>query len=568
MMGTLATFGAADWAVVAAYWLAMIYIGVIAARKDQNTEEYFLGGRSLPTWALAMSIVVTSLSAATFLGAPDSAYLGDISYLILNLGGFIAVFVVAILFVPRLYRAGTVTIYGYLDQRFGPGARIAVSSTFLFGRMLASGARLFMAGIPLCLLMFGAKDPARWQLILAICLIGLIGTFYTTAGGIRAIVWIDVVQFFLVVGAVLVSIGLLLHKIPASVPQIAHALAQPGSGPAGSKLHLVDLSTDPARPYTLWAALFGALFLSMATYGVDHDFAQRFMVSKSVVRGGVSLILGQLLGVAVVVLFLAAGLLLWVYYRCPAVMGTALPPEAPTGGTQAAYPFFIVHELPTVVSGLAIAGFFAMAQGSMDSALNALASSLVADLYFPLRQRLGYAVNPKQSVRAPKITVAAVGVAMTLFAIGCSFAYDARSKTLLDFALGVMPFAWAGMLGVFLTALLTRRGNTWSVLAALATGAAGDGRDRGRDRAGAGPRGRQRARAGGCTRRAGGGGEPTGAGGAGRWAVGAGGIGTRRDAAGADRCAGGGAGGVSRGPATRPVALPGAGSRRRRRGAR
>src|SRR5205085_12090513 len=130
------------------------------------------------------------------------------------------VFLVAILFVPNLYRAGTVTTYGYLGQRFGELARVAVSCTFLFGRLLASGARLFLAAIPLCLLMFGAREPRLWQLVVAICLIGLVGTFYTTMGGIRAVVWTDTIQFFLVVGTALLTIGILLHRIPLPVHQI------------------------------------------------------------------------------------------------------------------------------------------------------------------------------------------------------------------------------------------------------------------------------------------------------------------------------------------------------------
>src|SRR5665213_3603181 len=133
----LAVFGPIDWGIIAVYFAVMIYIGVIAARKDQDTREYFLAHRSMPTWAVAISIVATSLSAATFVGAPAEAYRNNISYLILTAGGLVAVGIVATLFVPRLYRAGTVTIYGYLGQRFGEGAMIAASIVFLLGRMLA-----------------------------------------------------------------------------------------------------------------------------------------------------------------------------------------------------------------------------------------------------------------------------------------------------------------------------------------------------------------------------------------------------------------------------------------------
>jgi len=469
----LAAFGPLDWGVLALYWAAMIYMGVIAARKDCNTEEYFLGERSLPTWAVAISLVATSLSAATFIGAPEEAYRRDLSYLILNLAGFMAVFIVALVFVPKLYRAGTITIYGYLERRLGPEARIAASCMFLFGRLLASGARLFMAAIPLCLLLFGTRNAAdhRGLLILAICLIGLTGTFYTMMGGIRTIVWIDVVQFALVVGTVVLSIGMLLHRIPLDVPQILGVLSQDGTGPSGSKLHLVDFSWDLSKPYTFWSATLGAVFLSTAAFGVDQDLAQRFLVAKSPARGGLSLIYSQFIGLGVVSLFLAVGLLLWVYYQwLPGHPAVGAAPAVIPATPKEAYPVFLLNELPPVFGGLAIAGFFAIAQGSMDSAINALASSLVADLYYPLRQYLGKPIDRKVSVRTPKLAVVAMGMVMCLFAVVCAFAYNPKVETLLQFALGVMSFTYTGMLGVFLTVLLTRRGNATSMLLALACG--------------------------------------------------------------------------------------------------
>src|ERR1700722_11752088 len=167
VFNTLAVFGPLDWGVLVGYFALVTLVGLAVARKDQNTDEYFLGDRSIPTWAAALSIVATMLSAATFVGVPDAAYSGDLSYLSLSLGGIIAVFVVAFLFIPRLYHAGTVTIYGYIAQRYGETARLAVSCMFILGRLLASGSRLFMAAIPVCLLMFGAKQPALWQLVLA-----------------------------------------------------------------------------------------------------------------------------------------------------------------------------------------------------------------------------------------------------------------------------------------------------------------------------------------------------------------------------------------------------------------
>src|SRR5882762_2625272 len=143
----LAAFGYIDATVLVMYLAAMVIIGHSVGRKKLDAEGYFLGGRSSPTWAVVLSTIATTLSAATFVGVPQESYTGNLTYLVLNIGGFLAVLIVAALFIPRFYRAGTVTIYGFLEQRFGEGARIAASGMFIFGRILASGARLFIAAM-------------------------------------------------------------------------------------------------------------------------------------------------------------------------------------------------------------------------------------------------------------------------------------------------------------------------------------------------------------------------------------------------------------------------------------
>jgi Na+/proline symporter len=338
---------------------------------------------------------------------------------------------------------------------------------FLLGRLLASGARLFIAAVPLCLLMYGTFDPSRWQLIKAIMLIGAIGTAYTIAGGIRAVIWTDTAQIIIVFGTLMLSIGLLLWKIPLDIGGIVNLLREPVLGESHTKLRLLDFSFS--GEYTIWTALIGSTFLSTAVYGVDHDFAQRMLTAKSAWRGSISLIMSQVIGLVVVVAFMVVGLLLYVFYKRPDVMGAAAPVDQ-VRTTISVYPQFLLAHMPAGCAGLAIAGMFAAAQGSLDSAINAMASSAVADLYWPIRSKLGYTVDISERARSPRIAVAIMGVALIAFAIFSAIRYDPAKRSLLSFALGVMSFAYSGMLGVFLTALLTRRGNTRSVLAALVVG--------------------------------------------------------------------------------------------------
>src|SRR3954464_7897358 len=158
MIIPLAGFGLINWSVVGIYLLGMIAIGHLHGRKKMDAEGYFLGERSVPIFAVVLSTIAAMLSGATFVGVPDAAFNGDLTYLVLNIGGFIAIVIVGIFFVPRFYRAGTITIYGFLRQRFGEGARIACSGMFIFGRILASGARLFIVAIPISQLLFDQAD--------------------------------------------------------------------------------------------------------------------------------------------------------------------------------------------------------------------------------------------------------------------------------------------------------------------------------------------------------------------------------------------------------------------------
>jgi SSS family transporter len=471
-MNTLALFGSFDWGIVGLYFALVTFVGLWISHKKRNPSEdeaknYFLAGRSLPTWAVAISLVATTLSTATFVAVPDTAFAGNLTYLSLSLGGIIAVFIVACFFVPTLYAAGTVTIYGFLAQRFGEPARIAVSAAFILGRMLASGARLFLAAIPLSLLLFGNVPLSIPHLVMAILLIAAVGTFYTAIGGVRAVVWVDVLQFALVLLTAAFSIAILLHRIPLSLPQIVAALHNSPTAP--SKLQLVDFSTDLSRPYTLLAALFGISVLNVAAFGTDQDLAQRFLITKSARGGALSVIASQFIGIVVVFLFLAIGLLLYLFYQRPDLTGIH---AAPTQNGTSIYPWFLLTELPTGLAGLAVAGFFAIAQGSLDSAMNALASSVVADLWLPLKKIHAPAATTTHTGEASKWIVAAVGAALALFAIACAMLYDPHHHTLLDYVQGLMTFALSGILGVFLTALFTTRGNSASIIAALVVGPA------------------------------------------------------------------------------------------------
>lgn len=451
------------------YLAVMVVVGAVLSGDQENAERYFLGGHRMPVWAVALSVLATALSAATFVGVPALSFRGDLTYLVTNLGGFLAAILVATLFIPAFYRAGTLTIYGYLRQRYGPVAGVASSLMFLLGRLLASGARLFMGGIAFSLILY--HEVRTNQLIYAVVIFGGIGTLYTVCGGIRAVIWTDVIQIIVVVGAALISIYLLLDAIPLTVPQIIEALRD-NSAQGHSKIRIIDTSVDLSLPFTLWTGL-AIVFLNMASYGVDHDLAQRMLTCKTSWRGGLSLILSNVLGIPVVCLFLIIGLLLYVFYSRPDLMGAAAPTDMIANARQV-YPQFLLNHLPTGLSGLAMVGLCAAAMSSFDSAVQAMAGSVVADLYLPWRRAKDRAthrqITPSATVRISRWVVAVMGSLLTLFAVTTALLLNSQTP-LIEFALGIMAFAYAGLLGVFLAARLTKRGNSTSVLLALLAGA-------------------------------------------------------------------------------------------------
>jgi len=463
MVWTVGAFVALDWAVLIGYLVVVMGIGWAASRAaGGSAEAFFLGGRNMPVWAVTLSVMATALSAATFIGGPAQAFSGDLTYLIANLGGILAVLLVAWLFVPAFYASGALTVYGYLGRRFGPGAARTSAIAFRAGRLLADGAPLFMAGIAFSFLLSADPDMRLVTTLVAIVALGVIGAAYTALGGIRAVIWTDVVQIVMVVGVAIVCLFLLLDAIPLSVPEI---VAELRNAEGGDKLKVFSLSTDPAAPYTLWTALALTL-LNMGAYGTDHDLAQRVMTCRSAVRGSAALIGAILVNIPIVILFMTLGLLLFIFYGRPDLMGDLAPADA-LAKPGDVYPQYLVHHLPPGVTGLAMAGLFAAALSSFDSAVNAMAATWHADV---IGQRCS-AIGARR-VHTSRRAVVVFALLLTVMAVVAAILHLDSEQTLLDFALGVMTFAYAGLLGVFLTARLTRRGNLRSVIAALLTGAA------------------------------------------------------------------------------------------------
>ncbi|TVQ54040.1 MAG: sodium:solute symporter [Phycisphaerales bacterium] len=469
--GSEPTFVWIDWMVLAGYVLLVVLIGLWASRRrGRDGDDYFLAGRSMPMWAVAISVLATAQSAATFVGGPQQSYAGDLTYFASNLAPIIAAIIVAIWFLPAFYRHGVTSVYELIGHEMGTGAQKTASAMFMIGRVFASGARLFIVAIPFSLVAFGDIEPN--QLVLSILIIAIVATFYSLAGGIRAVIWTDLLQVIVYVVCILIALVLIWRLIPVGAGEIITALR---TEEAGSKLLIVDLGLDFSQPYSLWAILTGLMLFNLAALGMDQDLTQRMLTCKSARQASGSVLLSVLITLPVVFIFLVMGLLLYVFYERPDLMGEAAP-LLEVERTGRVFVDFILTEMHPGVRGLMMAGLFAAAMSTMDSGLNAMSSTSIADFIRPWRTRRN--VNASSG----DLTERRIGRALTVFwalaisgfAVVCIFWYEREfertGETLIDFALGVMTFAYSGLLGVFFTAVFTNRGNARSAVAAMMVG--------------------------------------------------------------------------------------------------
>jgi Na+/proline symporter len=461
-----ADFTALDWAVVALYVLLLALAGILATRRQRDSEDYFLAGHRVPIWLVAVSVLSTTQSAATFLGAPDYGYRGDYTYLTSYLGPVLAALFVSRLLIPRFYAEGVTTVYELLRNRYDAAAMRAAGGMYLVGRIFASGARLYLAAIAASMIIFTDIQPAN--VLIASTLLVVLGIAFTFIGGLRAVIWSDLVQVVLYVGAALVVLWLLWASIPASGAEILSGLVSTPEGE--NKLRLIDLSLDLSRPFSLLATVTGITLLFIASMGLDQDNTQRLLACRDSRDGTRALYASVLATVPVVLLFLAIGSLLYVFYDRPDLMGGTAGGGAAgefRGEKITIFMHHILTQIPPGVRGFVAVGVLAAA--AVNSGLISMSSVLIEDFYRPWIQKRRE-MPEEHFVKAGRLGMILLGLALLAMSVLCFYWQRYTDAPLLEFALGVMTFAYSGLLGVYFTILFTRRGSSRSVIWALATG--------------------------------------------------------------------------------------------------
>ncbi|MEY2487577.1 MAG: solute:Na+ symporter, family [Verrucomicrobiota bacterium] len=463
---------AIDAVVLFVYFIGIVVLGLWAGRRNRNLEDFSLGSRSIPWWAVLASIIAAETSAATFLGTPAEGFkTRGYFYGQLAIGTVLARVVIAFTFIKPYYDYRVQSVYEFLTVRFGTKTKNVASGIFLFTRVLGIGVRLYLGGAIMVVVwryLFPSLPVNLNTYIWGIIFVTVITTVYTAVGGIKAVVWTDVIQAVLMFSSVIFAIVLLVRHIPGGLETVKTNLG----GWSNVKLFQTgwnaQLPFGPAlkamfeEPYTIFAAFIGSTLLTMATHGTDQDMVQRMLTAPDHKKSQLSLILSGLMDLPIAGAFLTVGILLSVYYSV--VPGTTLP-----AADNEIFGHYIVHEMPVVFRGLIIAGIFATMMGSTSAALNALATSFTKDFYLPY---IRPGATDRQAIRAARIATAIFGVLMILVATMAANAVLQDAKlTIIPIAIGILGYTYGALLAVFLLGMLTRnRGADWPNVVAMIVG--------------------------------------------------------------------------------------------------
>jgi len=475
-----------DLGIILLYFAGISAIGLYMGRREESLKDFALAGRQVPWWAVMASIIAAETSAATFLGAPGEGFAKrSLAYVQLTMGVVLGRWVVANVFLKPYYDYKVYTVYDYLAVRFGPRSKSIVSALFLIMRTLASGSRLF---IPSLVMVLAWKLFVEQQgksiafqpvtsvgpYLLAIGALVILTAFYTTKGGIKAVIWTDVVQAFIMFGSAIAAIVFLLNQIGGwsaltkAVPAMTRidgyfVTGFETTGKLGFGGIIKHVFTGD---YTIFSAVFGATMLNMAMFGTDQDMVQRMLTAETHQKAKRSLMSAAFLDIPIAAIFTFIGILLFVYYQQD-------PTFMPKSNADI-FSSYILNVLPVGLRGLVLAGVFATAMGSLSAALNALATSATNDWYVPFLVRSGK-YSDHNAMHAARWFTAIFSLLM--FIVAGIFAYMKvadPSIRIIPVVLGIASYIVGPMLGVFLIGMLTKdrgsdTGNAIAVCAGLLT---------------------------------------------------------------------------------------------------
>jgi SSS family solute:Na+ symporter len=437
-------------AVLVAYMLATIALGLSFSRKQKNLEGYFLANRAAPWWAVGISVVACELSAISYMGSPAWTYYYDLKYPMGTAMVPLTAVIVAYLFVPFLAQMKVYTIYEYLEHRFGLESRLFASAIFLLQRAMHMAVAVFAVSLAL-------QQVLGWSVGACVAVIGGLTTLYTVFGGMKAVLWTDVMQFFVLVGSIFVMLGAVLWSFNGDAFRIWQIAAEAGH----TKMFDASLNLLNAQFWTemtVWGIFLGLFISQVGAYGSDQVLVQRYIAAGSARLMARSLIFAGLLQVPLGILLSLLGLGFFAFYHLPenaSLLSSLQDLVARTKDPNIILPHFIKNVLPSSFAGLVFAGLFAATMSVFSSGLNSLSTVTCVDFIQRLRRERSN--SQEMTLTYARWITLGWGLLVTLAAIGVNFAH---MGSLLEAAGAIIGFFCGPLLGMFLLGMFSVRANS------------------------------------------------------------------------------------------------------------
>ncbi len=434
----MTTLNCLDYTVILTYLIITASLGLYAGRREKDSEDYFLAGRNMPWWLICLSILATEISTLTFIGTPEEGFRNNYYFLQFVLGSFIGRYLIAYLLIPGFFENKIGTIYEFLYNRFGFRSHILSSLFFLITRILASGVRLYTASLVIMI-------TTGWPLWVAFSVLVLLTTVFTVAGGLKAVMWTDVLQVIIFSCGALAALAFLLHYIPGGFFGVMDQVRAFSLEPGGfDKVKIFNFAFNLTDPNTFVVSVLFGCFMTFAALGADQDLAQKLLTCDQYKKSQKAVITTAYIHFPVMLLFLFIGTCLFVFFR--------INPEFTLPDKEAhIFPYFIVRFLPHGLVGLLIASVMAAAISSLASTFNSLSSSAVLDIYKPYFRKQA---SPKELLFASRFFTVFFALLLVSFAFLCH-----EREKLLFLGFKLLSFTYGALSGIFCLGILTRRGS-------------------------------------------------------------------------------------------------------------
>jgi SSS family transporter len=452
-------FNAADWLVIVLYLGGIILLGIWLGRDQKTTRDYFLGSRNIPWWGIGFSIVAAETSALTVISVPAIAYGTDLALLQMVIGYVLARVILAIVMVPHYFKGEIYSPYQLFSDSFGPSVRQMAGGFFLLSETLAAGVRVYVACIPLQLMLgdrvlgFLTHDA----ILGAILLFVVLSLLYTCIGGVKAVIWTDAVQFGLFLAGGIFTLCFIPRFLNGGFSGALHQAA------AAGKLHCLNAAFTLNQPFNIWMGIIGGTTITMSSHGAEQLIVQRVLACKNVAEGRKALALSAVLIFPLFLIFLLAGTMLWLFYQSHPLQ-IPLPEQQPgsgIGSNDFIFPIFIMTEMPHVLKGFLIVAILSAAMSSVSSALTSLASVSTMDFVKALSRK---SRTEEYYLRFSRVST--LGWALGLIVV----AYVSRRvEFVLNAAFSLRGLTSGALLGGLLLAIFWRRGRALPILVGMIT---------------------------------------------------------------------------------------------------